>query len=176
MDCFCVSLCSSQGGRGGAGAGVITDEDLAETATDSKPENIQDNLRMLGNKCESICQFGAPRVKEEITQSEHGREGVQRGHHLRPTHDTLGGAREDVVLDRVCEAVKEQVNAQQEHAPHDVLLRVPGAGLFRCLGIRGVQGEDGDTGGDEGYDSVLVDWVFTSEERDVQEHDGEELA
>lgn len=128
------------------------------------------------NKGERIRQLGTPRVEEEIGQRQTGREGVQRSHHLRPTHDTTGSAREDVILDGVCEAVEKEIDAQQEHAPHDILLGVATAGLARRLGGGRVQGEDSDAGGDEGYDGVLIDWVFPAEEGHVQEHDGEEFA
>lgn len=128
------------------------------------------------NKGERIRQLGTPRVEDEIGQRQTGREGVQRGHHLRPTDDATGSAREDVILDGVCEAVEKEIDAQQEHAPHDILLGVAAAGLAGRLGGSRVQGEDGNASSDKGHDSVLVDWVFPAEEGHVQEHDGEEFA
>lgn len=66
---------------------------------------------MQRNKGEGVGQLGAPWIEDEIGQGQSGREGVQGGHHLRPTHDATGSACEDVVLDGVCEAVEEEVDA-----------------------------------------------------------------
>lgn len=172
VDCQCQLSSSQYDVRGGG----ITDKDLTETATDGKAENIHGDLRVQLNKGERIRQLGTPRVEDEIGQRQTGREGVQRGHHLRPTHDATGSAREDVILDGVCEAVEKEIDAQQEHAPHDILLGIAAAGLARGLGGSRVQGEDGNAGSDKGHDSVLVDWIFPAEEGHVQEHDGEEFA
>lgn len=39
-----------------------------------------------------------------------------------------------------------------------------------------MKGEDGDAGGNERNDEVLVERVAFAEDRQMQEHDGEELA
>lgn len=79
-----------------------------------------------------------------------------------------------MVLGAVGEAVKEQVDGEQEEAPGGV--GVVGHGLAVLLLAARVQGEDGDAGSDGGDDEVLVEGVPLAEDGDVEEHDGEELA
>lgn len=46
----------------------ITDEDLSETAADSKAEDVDDDLRVSAHKGESIGELGTPRVEEKVAE------------------------------------------------------------------------------------------------------------
>ena len=94
-------------------------------------------------------------------------------HHLGAGVGPVRG--EDVVLGAVCEAVEEEVDAEEEEAPRRGLLDGARAGGF--FGRRGVvEGEDGDAGGDEEDDEVFVEGVAFAEDGQVEEHYREELA
>jgi len=80
-----------------------------------------------------------------------------------------------VVLRRVREAVEQQVDAEQQEAPRGAALERVRLGRV-LLGRRRVQREHGDAGRHGEHDEVLVPGVAASEERDVQEHDGQQLA
>ena len=113
-----------------------------------------------------------PRAQEQITPGNHRRQQIIRRHHLRP------GIRlerlEDVVLRAVGQAVKQQIDAEQQHAPR----RLPRV-RRRCVLLvlaAGVQREDGHAARHGRDDQVLVQRVALAEDGDVQEHDGQQLA
>lgn len=116
-----------------------------------------------------VHQIGA---EDQVGSSDGSTHEVVRAHHLGPAVRSEGG--EDVVLDTVRQAIEEQVDAQEEHSPGDVAL-VFGRGVLLAL-LSGVQREDGDAGGHGGDNKVLVQRISLAEERNVQEHDGEQLA
>lgn len=108
-----------------------------------------------------------PGAEHEVAQRDGRAHEVVGAHHLR-TSVPLEGA-EDVVLGAVGEAVKEQVNAEEEHAPGHIGVRVDDGLLL--LAAR-VQRKDGDAGRDARDDEVLVQRVALAKERRVEEHDG----
>lgn len=105
-------------------------------------------------------------------QGRHGSaHDVVGAHHLRPAKRAEG--LKDVILGAVGEAIKQEVDAQQQQSPGQIrLLR-----QLRLLGlfIR-VEREDGHASGDGGHDGVLVNRVALPEDGDVEEHDGQQLA
>lgn len=79
-----------------------------------------------------------------------------------------------MVLGAVGQAVKQQVDAQQEEAPGGA--RVVGTRRRLLALLARVQGEDGDAERHGRDDEVLVQRIPPAEHGDVQEHDGEQLA
>lgn len=79
-----------------------------------------------------------------------------------------------MVLRAVGQAVEEQVDAEQQQAPGRAGALGPGG--RRLVLLARVQREDGDARRDGRDDQVLVQRVALAEERDVEEHDGEQLA
>lgn len=116
-----------------------------------------------------VHQVGA---QHQVGGGDGGAHDVVRAHHLGSAVRPEGG--EDVVLDTVCQAVEEQVDAEEQHPPGHVAL-VLGRGVLLALLAR-VQREDGHAGGHGCHHEVLVQRIALAEERDVEEHDGQELA
>lgn len=123
----------------------------AEPLADSKR-----NERRAGNK----------------VQGRHGgAHNVVGAHHLR----SAKGAEslKDVILGAVGEAIKQEVDAQQQQSPREI--RLLGQLGLLVLAIR-VESEDGNASSDGGNDRVLVNRVALAENRNVEEHDGQQLA
>lgn len=83
-----------------------------------------------------------------------------------------------MVLGTIREAIKQEVNPQEEKSPRHICRLVHTAGLLRAavLLTRGVERKDGYAGCDGQDDEVLVQREASAEDGDVEEHDGEELA
>ena len=80
-----------------------------------------------------------------------------------------------MVLGAVCEAIEEEVDREEGQAPDGRLFDAGARGGFlRGRGV--VESEDRDAGSDEGDDEVFVEGIAFSEDGEVQEHHGEELA
>ena len=193
---FFFSLVVSNGfllllGRRGWG-GQLTNKHLPDTPTRRETQHIPPDSRVPGQKVQRGRELaGLPRgglhaepladgrvdepgAQDEVAARDGGREQVVGRHHLGARVGLEG--LEDVVLGAVGQAVEQQVDGQEQHAPGG-LARVGGrrGGLVLLLAAR-VEGEDGDAAGDGGDDEVLVQGVALAEEGDVQEHDGQQLA
>lgn len=170
------------------GGGKLTDKHLPDATAQREPQHIPPHSGMPRQEAQRGLELPAatprhihaeplaqprmhqPRAQQQVPARDHRPQQVVGRHHLRP-RVRLEVAK-DVVLRRVGQAVKEQVDAEQQHAPGG-LARVAG-GLV--LAAARVQREDGDAAGHGGDDQVLVERVALAEHGDVQEHDGEQLA
>lgn len=112
-----------------------------------------------------------PRAQQQITQRDGRAHKVVGAHHLRASV-ALERA-EYVILRAVRQAVEEQVDAQQKHAPRHVRVRVDDRLLL--LAAR-VQGEHGHASCHARDDEVLVQRVPLAKERGVQQHHRDQLA
>lgn len=166
----------------------LTDEDLADSTTSSKAKNVLPHSRVAAHKVQSSRQFASAsrnvhanplanargnneRAEQEVRARDEGAHHVVGAHHLRASVRAEG--LEDVVLGAVGEAVKEQVDGEQKHAPRHV--GIVGARRLLALAAR-VQREDGNAKSDGRNNEVLVQRVALAEDGDVQEHDGQQLA
>lgn len=111
------------------------------------------------------------RASNEVQGRHGGAHDVVGAHHLRPAKRTEG--LKDVILGAVGEAIKQEVDAQQQQAPGQIsLLRQL---RLLVLFVR-VQRENGHARSDGSHDGVLVNRVALPEDGDVEEHDGQQLA
>lgn len=161
---------------------------MTQGTTGCKAQNVLPHSGILGHEFNGRIQLASAasnvhseplsntgrderRAAEEVEGRNDGAHDVVGAHHLRPAERAK--RLKDVILGAVGEAVKEEVDAQQQQAPRDVCLLGPGRLLV--LATR-VQGEDGDTKRHGGHDQVLVEGIALPEDCDVEEHDGEKLA
>lgn len=173
------------------GWGILTYEDLADGAAEAKSEHMPPGARVAGQKAEGGVQLGAAaghvghaeplaqrgadevRAEQQVGAGQGGAHHVVGAHHLRAAVGPELG--DDVVLGAVGEPVEEQVDAEQQHAPGRLPAVRRGGPALVLLAPR-VQREDGDAGRHGRDDEVLLQRVPPPEERDVEEHDGQQLA
>lgn len=170
---------------------VLTYENLADASAERKAQHIAPHGPVAGQEVQRGGQLAGaaggvhteplagrgvdePGAKEQVGAGQGGAEQVVGRHHLRARVGLEGG--EDVVLGAVGEAVEQQVDAQQQEAPGRLAAVRGRAAAVLLATAAAVQREDGDAGGDGRHHQVLVQRVAAAEERDVQEHDGEQLA
>ena len=170
------------------GPGQLTDENLADSPACSKTKDVFPHGRVPPHEVECSSQLAGtardvhaqpltdarrdqPGAQQQVQPRHHGHHHVVGAHHLRAGVGPEG--LEDVVLGAVGQAVKQQIDAQEQQAPG-------GVGIVRPrrlpLLLARVQREDGDAGRHRRHDQVLVERVALAEYRDVQEHDGQQLA
>lgn len=141
---------------------------------------------MRGNKVQSANELAIASLHAEkgadVGDGEEGlehqiRDRQHRRHDIQPTHHLLArvGAKGlvNVVLGGICQSVEEEVHAQQRETDGAAAFGFAG-GFFRRARV--VQGEDCHAGGYQQHDQVFVPRVAPAEQRDVQKHDGEQLA
>lgn len=166
----------------------LTDKDLAQGTASCKAQHILPHSRVLCHEINGGVHLASAasdvhaeplanskgderRASDEVQGRHGGAHDVVGAHHLRPAK----GAEclKDVILGAVSEAIKQEVDAQQQQSPGQIsLLR-----QLRLFGLAiRVEGEDGHASSDGGHDGVLVDRVALPENGDVEEHDGQQLA
>lgn len=167
---------------------ILTNKDLANGTTRRKAKDIPPDGRVAAHKSQGALQLSSAAAcddvhaqpaaqtgldeigaEEEVQARDDSAHHVVCAHHLRARVGPKGG--KDVVLGRVGQAVKEQVDAEQQQTPGCLARRRPARRLL--LVGAAVQRKDGYAGRDGRDDQVLVHGVALAEERDVQEHDGQ---
>lgn len=166
----------------------LTDEDLAQSTASCEAQNIPPHSRVLCHEFNGGVHLAGTtnnvhaeplanskgderRASNEVQGRHGGAHDVVGAHHLRPAKGAEG--LKDVILGAVGEAIKQEVDAQQQQSPGEVCF-LRQLGLF-VFAIR-VQSEDGHASSDGGHDGVLVDRVALPENGNVEEHDGQQLA
>lgn len=163
-------LASNSHTKGEPSEAHLTDENLAEGATEREAQDVTEDLGVGPHEVHCLGQFGIVGVEEEVSNRQERAGCIECTHHLRTLEVLV--LDEDVVLHGVGEAVKEEVHAQKHQAPG-------GGGLGALAFLAGggvVEGEDGDAGGDGGDDGVLVEGVGAAEDGEVEGHHGHEFA
>lgn len=172
---------------GGREKRELTDKDLADGSACCKAEHIFPHCWIAAHEIQrgaelacTSCDIHADplaqsrgnkiRTTNEIQARDEGAHHVVGAHHLRARIwlERL----KDKVLCAVGQAVKQQVNAQQQHAPRHICI-VAQLGAFLLLLLARVQRKDGHASRHGGDDEVLVQRVALAKDGDVQEHDGE---
>lgn len=170
---------------------ILTDKDLPDGAAEAEAQDVPPGARVArqeaqggvqlaaaaGDVChaEPLAQGGADEVgaEQQVGAGQGGAHHVVGAHHLRAAVGPELG--DDVVLGAVGEPVEEQVDAEQQHAPGRLPAVRRGLAALVLLAPR-VQREDGHARRHGRDDEVLLQGVPAPEERDVEKHDGQQLA
>lgn len=115
-----------------------------------------------------------PRAQHQVQPTERRTHHVVGAHHLWAT--VRPKLAHNPVLRAVGQAVKQQVNTQQQHAPRCLPAHHGTTTTTVRLLLARVQREDTHAHSHGGYHEVLVQRVLFAEERNVEEHDGQQLA
>lgn len=169
---------------------MLTDKDLADGAARREAEDVLPHGGIPPHEVERGAELArtardvhAEPVAQPRRHEVRAREEVQardeRAHHVVGAHHLRTAIRaerlKDVVLGAIRETVKQQVDAQQQQPPRDVGVVRLGRRRRLVLAAR-MQRKDGHAGRDGRDNEVLVQRVPLAEERDVEEHDGQQLA
>lgn len=139
---------------------LLTDKHLSHRTTSGESQHIGPYRRVARHELEGLAQLAGaashvhaepladagldkPGAEDEVRGGDGGAHEVVGAHHLRPRVGLEGA--EDVVLGAVGEAVKQQVNGQQQQAPGHVALLVRHRRVLLATALLArVQREDGD--------------------------------
>lgn len=172
----------------------LTNKDLSHGTTSREAQHVPPYTRMPRHEAQRGAQLARARAAhglrhtKPLAQARGHQPGTQeqiparqrRAHHVVGAHHLRAAIRLELghnpVLRAVGEPVKEQVDAEQQHAPRRLSAFRGAAVRRRLLLLARMQREDGHAHRHGQHHQVFVEGVLLAEQRDVQKHNGQELA
>jgi hypothetical protein len=161
----------------------LTDKDLADSTARSETENIFPDSGITSHKVQSSLELARvtsdvhakplsetcrdqPRADDQVGTRDNSAHDVVGAHHLRAR--VRSECLEDMVLSAVCQAIKKEVDTQQQQAPCCACIVRPD---LAALLLSRVQREDSHAESHGRNHEILVQRISTAKDSDVKEHD-----